>query len=637
MPAEARPKTNSAATSLGVRRRPPAGTPRAGRTAPATRAAACRARRSPAPAGSARGCRPDPAGARRRAGRRRRRPDGRPGPSRRRRARRSTPSTTSRPASSSLRSVPPVNGSSGVSRTRARKIVIGRCPARSAWNARTSSAATPRAMVAGSLPARSGIADRRVDPGDRRLVVALDGAAPAGTGSTSPTTRSGRSCRGARSAARRRTARSPRRGRASSPARGCRAGTWPSTSSGSRRVVDVDGAPGRRRGTASRSAVELVGPGVDQVQLEVVPGEDPGQLEPDVTDAEDRDRRDHRAAARAAACTSPPQHCRPCSVRRLVVERHRHRLGRGRPASPSSSRARVDRRSPRGCRRRCCPRRRRRTTTILAPASRGRVPAHVGDGDQHARARVAPQVLDRGQPVHHGTSARATCSDRGCSGSASGPAGRVRRRAARRRRGRARCRAGPARSPSRPPRASPARRGRRWCPAARTRPPPARSASRTRERQHQRRLADRLGAVDRAVLVGPLEQGDVELLGHLGEAGQLVGAGRLGRQPAAVGPVGLVPAQVLQRQPAGALDEAALDLAEVDQRRQAVADVVHDVDPAGAVGAGEAVDLDLGRRGAVGEVLERLRRASPWSPSAGPRCGRSRPPSSWTRLKYGLA
>ena len=81
---------------------------------------------------------------------------------------------------------------------------------------------------------------------------------------------------------------------------------------------------------------------------------------------------------------------------------------------------------------------------------------------------------------------------------------------------------------------------------------------------------------------------------------------RLGVQPAAVRAVALVPAQLLEGQPAGALDEAALDLPDVDQRRQAVADVVHDVGPQQPVGAGEAVDLDLGHRRAVGEVLERL-------------------------------
>ena len=57
------------------------------------------------------------------------------------------------------------------------------------------------------------------------------------------------------------------------------------------------------------------------------------------------------------------------------------------------------------------------------------------------------------------------------------------------------------------------------------------------ERLHQRRLADRLGPVDHAGLGGPLEQVHVELLGHLREARDLVGAGRLGVQPAAVRPV----------------------------------------------------------------------------------------------------
>ena len=40
-----------------------------------------------------------------------------------------------------------------------------------------------------------------------------------------------------------------------------------------------------------------------------------------------------------------------------------------------------------------------------------------------------------------------------------------------------------------------------------------------------------------------------------------------------------VPAQVLQRQPARALHEAALDLPDVDQGRQALTGVVHDVHP----------------------------------------------------------
>ena len=48
------------------------------------------------------------------------------------------------------------------------------------------------------------------------------------------------------------------------------------------------------------------------------------------------------------------------------------------------------------------------------------------------------------------------------------------------------------------------------------------------------------------------------------------------------GPSRLVPEELLQGQPAHPLDEPALDLAEVDQRRQAVTHVVHDVRPGAA-------------------------------------------------------
>ena len=55
--------------------------------------------------------------------------------------------------------------------------------------------------------------------------------------------------------------------------------------------VDVHG--GDRVGQrAQRSGVQVLGPGVDEVQVEVVAGQDAGQLEADVADAEDRDGRD---------------------------------------------------------------------------------------------------------------------------------------------------------------------------------------------------------------------------------------------------------------------------------------------------------------------------------------------------------
>ena len=126
------------------------------------------------------------------------------------------------------------------------------------------------------------------------------------------------------------------------------------------------------------------------------------------------------------------------------------------------------------------------------------------------------------------------------------------------------------------------------------------------EREHERRFADRLRAVDGAVLRGVLEQAHVEHVGHLREARQLVGARRLREQPPAARAVARVPAQLLEREPSGALHEGALDLAEVDDRRERVADVVEDVDPQHPVRAREPVDLDLRRGRPVGEVLERL-------------------------------
>ena len=97
---------------------------------------------------------------------------------------------------------------------------------------------------------------------------------------------------------------------------------------GDRRVVDVH--PGRRVVEHAEPVVtQLVGAGVDQVELEVVTGEDAGELETDVADPEDRDRRHHRerfeqdlhlAAAALLAVLG----------RRLVVEGQRDLLGRGR-------------------------------------------------------------------------------------------------------------------------------------------------------------------------------------------------------------------------------------------------------------------------------------------------------------------
>src|SRR5690606_31025254 len=109
-----------------------------------------------------------------------------------------------------------------------------------------------------------------------------------------------------------------------------------------------------------------------------------------------------------------------------------------------------------------------------------------------------------------------------------------------------------------------------------------------RDRQHQRRLADRLAALDHARLGRHRQQLDVELLGALAERRQLVSRGPAGEQPTVVGPQ-----KLLRGQPPEALYEPAFDLTEVDLGRDRVADVVEDVDSAYRKLPGEAVDLDL--------------------------------------------
>ena len=57
----------------------------------------------------------------------------------------------------------------------------------------------------------------------------------------------------------------------------------------------MDGDIGRSAGDVGQpELVELVGAGIDQVQLDLQPGQDPGQLVADMADAEDRDHRPGR-------------------------------------------------------------------------------------------------------------------------------------------------------------------------------------------------------------------------------------------------------------------------------------------------------------------------------------------------------
>ena len=70
-------------------------------------------------------------------------------------------------------------------------------------------------------------------------------------------------------------------------------GSSASTSSGSTGTGCTCTAATASASGAERLVGQVLGPGVDQVQVEVVAGQDAGELETDVADPEDRDRRYH--------------------------------------------------------------------------------------------------------------------------------------------------------------------------------------------------------------------------------------------------------------------------------------------------------------------------------------------------------
>ena len=121
---------------------------------------------------------------------------------------------------------------------------------------------------------------------------------------------------------------------------------------GHHRVVEVHPGQGVRGGRREPLRVDLGGAGVDQVQLQVVPGQDPGQLEADVPHPEDRDgghraqRLEQQRHLAAAALHAVPR-------RRPLGEAGRLGL-RFAPATPAA-RGPAAPRLPRGCRRRSCP------------------------------------------------------------------------------------------------------------------------------------------------------------------------------------------------------------------------------------------------------------------------------------------
>ena len=112
---------------------------------------------------------------------------------------------------------------------------------------------------------------------------------------------------------------------------------------------------------------------------------------------------------------------------------------------------------------------------------------------------------------------------------------------------------------------------------------------------HRLRAADRWLAVFR-----PLGEPHIEDWWPVRRQRDLVGRGRVGPQPPLV-----VPPQLLGRQPAHALHEGALDLADVERRVERASGVVQHVHPVDLVFAGQSVDRDFRNRRAIGEVIER--------------------------------
>ena len=121
----------------------------------------------------------------------------------------------------------------------------------------------------------------------------------------------------------------------------------------------------------------------------------------------------------------------------------------------------------------------------------------------------------------------------------------------------------------------------------------------------------------------PVGQRHVEDLRPVRGERDLVGRRRMGAQPALV-----VPPQFLGGQPAHALDEAALDLAEVDRRVQRAAGLVQDVGALDDVFAGQRVDRRLPSRT---RHRRNSRRGGPRpcrGPSGSSASCRSRPPKA---------
>ena len=240
----------------------------------------------------------------------------------------------------------------------------------------------------------------------------------------------------------------------------------------------------RRRATASALGGELLGAGVDEVQVEVVAGQDAGQLQADVAHAEDRD------GGTTGSGSSRTRHLAAAALRRrarpgALSDSDAVSVSGVAPAPGSEQRGPGRRPPPRGCRRRSSPTARRPQTTILAPASRGAWPRTAASVTSTPGRRCSRRCSTRVQPVHFVTRSpgRAASAPRAVARAASGwrPAGPGSTPGAARRRDASvsRPRRAPARPPSRPPRAWPGEARSTLTPAGPNAAAACRSASRT--------------------------------------------------------------------------------------------------------------------------------------------------------------
>nr|GEU28080.1 hypothetical protein [Tanacetum cinerariifolium] len=117
----------------------------------------------------------------------------------------------------------------------------------------------------------------------------------------------------------------------------------------------------------------------------------------------------------------------------------------------------------------------------------------------------------------------------------------------------------------------------------------------------QRRLAHGFRAVDAVLDVAVVVQGHAQVVRAVGNTGDLVSGRRVRHQFA-----GAVPPQLLGREPAHALDERALHLADVDGGVERTARVVQRIGAQQLPFAGERVHHHLGDGRAIGVVRERM-------------------------------